>query len=129
MLFTKCFLLFLMISLVSSFIHHNALCVRGAVQRTLHLSAASSSVPVNRGNVVVSRDVEGESHDFNISYRIFRPMALSSRQAAPIVALHGGPSLPSDYLEPLVDCIPYRSIVLYDQLGCGDSDEPKTKEA
>lgn len=63
--------------------------------------------------------------EFQISYRIFRPMALSSQKAAPIVALHGGPSLPSDYLEPLVDVIPYRSIVLYDQLGCGKSDEPK----
>ena len=29
-----------------------------------------------------------------------RPMNLSSAQAAPIVALHGGPSVPSDYLHP-----------------------------
>jgi proline iminopeptidase len=52
-------------------------------------------------------------------------MALSSRQAAPIVALHGGPSIPSNYLYPLEDVIPYRSIVFYDQLGCGKSDEPQ----
>jgi proline iminopeptidase len=45
-------------------------------------------------------------------------------KAAPIVVLHGGPSLPSDYLYPLADVIPYRSIVYYDQLGCGRSDEP-----
>lgn len=52
-------------------------------------------------------------------------MSLSSRQAAPIVALHGGPSIPSNYLYPLEDVVPYRSIVFYDQLGCGKSDEPK----
>ncbi|KAL7529014.1 hypothetical protein ACHAXR_004032 [Thalassiosira sp. AJA248-18] len=52
-------------------------------------------------------------------------MSLSSRQAAPIVALHGGPSVPSSYLYPLEDVVPYRSIVFYDQLGCGKSDEPK----
>lgn len=51
-------------------------------------------------------------------------MSLSSRQAAPIVALHGGPSVPSDYLYPLEDAVPYRSIVYHDQLGCGRSDEP-----
>ncbi|KAL7523003.1 hypothetical protein ACHAWX_007740 [Stephanocyclus meneghinianus] len=51
-------------------------------------------------------------------------MALSSRQAAPIITLHGGPSLPSSYLYPLEKVVPYRSIVYYDQLGCGKSDEP-----
>jgi proline-specific peptidase len=51
-------------------------------------------------------------------------MALSSRQAAPIVTLHGGPSLPSSYLYPLEKVVPYRSIVYYDQLGCGKSDTP-----
>jgi proline-specific peptidase len=52
-------------------------------------------------------------------------MALSSRKAAPIVALHGGPSIPSTYLYPLEQLVPYRSIVFYDQLGCGKSEEPK----
>ncbi|KAL7551299.1 hypothetical protein ACHAWF_014495 [Thalassiosira exigua] len=52
-------------------------------------------------------------------------MSLSSQQSAPIVALHGGPSVPSNYLYPLEDVVPYRSIVFYDQLGCGKSDEPK----
>jgi proline iminopeptidase len=56
-------------------------------------------------------------------------MALSSRQAAPIVVLHGGPSVPSDYLFPLVEHIPYRSIVFYDQIGCGRSDEPQDVNA
>lgn len=33
--------------------------------------------------------------------------------------------MPSNYLYPLEDVVPYRSIVFYDQLGCGSSDEPK----
>jgi len=44
---------------------------------------------------------------------------------APIIALHGGPGLPSNYLLPLADAIPHRSIILYDQLGCGQSDSPE----
>jgi proline iminopeptidase len=51
-------------------------------------------------------------------------MSLSSQQAAPIVVLHGGPSLPSDYCYPLAKHVPYQSILFYDQLGCGKSDEP-----
>lgn len=33
--------------------------------------------------------------------------------------------MPSNYLYPLEQVIPYRSIVFYDQLGCGRSDEPE----
>eukprot|EP00536_Pseudo-nitzschia_multiseries_P004617 jgi/Psemu1/188538/e_gw1.78.74.1 len=56
-------------------------------------------------------------------------MNLSSQQAAPILVLHGGPGVPSDYLLPLRDVVPYRSIVFYDQLGCGRSPGPETLEA
>mmetsp|Transcript_29296 Transcript_29296/g.33687 ORF Transcript_29296/g.33687 Transcript_29296/m.33687 type:complete len:305 (-) Transcript_29296:30-944(-) len=48
-------------------------------------------------------------------------MNLSSQQAAPILVVHGGPGIPSDYLLPLREVIPYRSLVFYDQLGCGRS--------
>lgn len=85
---------------------------------TSHLSLSSA----NEGLIQVSRP-DGSEHQ--LSYRIIRPMSLSSAQAAPIVALHGGPSVPSNYLYPLEDVIPYRSIIFYDQLGCGKSDEPK----
>jgi pimeloyl-ACP methyl ester carboxylesterase len=61
---------------------------------------------------------------FNLAYTIHRPMTLSSQKACPILVLHGGPSVPSDFLFPLVNVVPYRSIVFYDQLGCGKSDEP-----
>lgn len=68
--------------------------------------------------------VERGSEECELAYRVVRPMSLSSRQAAPIVVLHGGPSVPSDYLYPLEQHVPYRSIVFYDQIGCGRSSEP-----
>lgn len=44
---------------------------------------------------------------------------------APIVVLHGGPGIPSNYLRPLQDTIqPSRPILFWDQLGCGKSDRP-----
>eukprot|EP00986_Skeletonema_menzelii_P008420 scaffold3535_cov148-Skeletonema_menzelii.AAC.4 len=85
---------------------------------SLHALSSSSA---NEGFVQVSRP-DGSEH--KLSYRVVRPMNLSSKQAAPIVALHGGPSVPSNYLYPLEDAVQYRSIVFYDQLGCGKSDQP-----
>ena len=79
-----------------------------------------SAIPCREGTVEVTR----ENSTFELSYKVLRPMSLSSRKAAPIVALHGGPSVPSDYLLPLAKVVPYRSILFYDQLGCGLSDEP-----
>lgn len=86
------------------------------------LVASSLTVPVREGTVRVTRD-DGRK-EFEISYALARPMSLSSAKAAPIVVLHGGPSVPSDYLYPLADVVPYRSILFFDQLGCGRSDEP-----
>uniref|UniRef100_A0A7S4QWU9 AB hydrolase-1 domain-containing protein n=2 Tax=Ditylum brightwellii TaxID=49249 RepID=A0A7S4QWU9_9STRA len=85
-----------------------------------------SSVACNDGTLVVSRTTPSSSsqNQFNLQYRIFRPRSLSSQQGAPIVVLHGGPGVPSDYLYPLVDVVPYRSMVYFDQLGCGRSDAP-----
>lgn len=49
----------------------------------------------------------------------------SSDERLPIVLLHGGPGVPSDYLEPL-DALAAsgRPVIRYDQLGCGRSDHP-----
>jgi proline iminopeptidase len=44
--------------------------------------------------------------------------------AIPLIALHGGPGCPHDYLEPLVGLAGERPVVFYDQLGCGNSDQP-----
>jgi proline iminopeptidase len=82
-------------------------------------------------NVTRSSDNNGDdggssssTSTHRLCYNIARPMNLSSKQAAPLVVLHGGPSVPSNYLYPLVNVVPYRSIIFYDQLGCGKSDEP-----
>lgn len=91
-----------------------------------------ASVACNDGRVQVPRDIKTsdeadgktQTHNFTLFHRTFRPMSLASRQAAPILVLHGGPGIPSDYLFPLVDVVPYRSMVFYDQLGCGRSDAP-----
>ncbi len=50
---------------------------------------------------------------------------VGSGDAIPLLALHGGPGFPHDYLEPLEDLSNERSVVFYDQLGCGKSDRPE----
>ena len=42
----------------------------------------------------------------------------------PLLLLHGGPGMAHDYLEPLEALAAARSIIFYDQLGCGRSDQP-----
>src|SRR5689334_7152224 len=42
----------------------------------------------------------------------------------PLLTLHGGPGFPHDYLEPLAALADERSVVFFDQLGCGRSDRP-----
>jgi len=92
---------------------------RHHIQANHHLLHKATAM--NEGDLTVMRGDE----ECKLAYRMVRPMSLSSRQAAPIVVLHGGPSVPSDYLYPLADYVPYRSIVFYDQIGCGRSSEPQ----
>ena len=43
----------------------------------------------------------------------------------PLLCLHGGPGVPHDYLEPLeAMATGGRRAIFYDQLGCGNSDQP-----
>lgn len=49
---------------------------------------------------------------------------VGSGSAIPLLALHGGPGVPHDYLEPLAALADERPIIFYDQLGCGKSDRP-----
>ena len=51
----------------------------------------------------------------------------STSPLPPLVVCHGGPGVPSDYLFPLVGI--GRSVVFWDQLGCGRSSSPKKEEA
>lgn len=43
---------------------------------------------------------------------------------APLLAAHGGPGFPSDYLEPIKGLGDERPVYFWDQLGCGRSDRP-----
>lgn len=50
----------------------------------------------------------------------------SDPERLPLVLLHGGPGVPSDYLEPLEQLAGGgREVIRYDQLGCGRSDHPE----
>lgn len=44
--------------------------------------------------------------------------------APPLLVLHGGPGASWDYLEPVLDLSPDRTVVVYDQLESGRSDHP-----
>ncbi len=49
----------------------------------------------------------------------------SDERKLPLVCLHGGPGCPHDYLEPLeAIAATGRQVIFYDQLGCGNSDQP-----
>ncbi len=45
----------------------------------------------------------------------------------PLLTLHGGPGAGYDYLEPLERLSTDRSVIFYDQLGCGKSDQPEDR--
>jgi proline iminopeptidase len=59
-----------------------------------------------------------------LAYCIFRPRQLTDVRKAPLIVLHGGPSIPSNYLLPIVNGVTDRSIVYYDMWGCGKSSRP-----
>ena len=47
------------------------------------------------------------------------------RDALPILLLHGGPGAASYYLEPFAERLAeHRPVIIFDQLGCGRSDQP-----
>ena len=49
---------------------------------------------------------------------------VGSGNGTPLLLLHGGPGVPSDYLEPFNALGDDRPVIFYDQLGCGKSDRP-----
>ena len=59
-----------------------------------------------------------------LSYCIFRPRQLHDNSRPPLVVVHGGPSIPSNYLLPIVNGVTDRSVIFYDQYGCGKSSRP-----
>jgi proline-specific peptidase len=50
---------------------------------------------------------------------------LGPQEGTPVLILHGGPGAASDYMHPLAERLAdHRPVVVYDQLGCGRSDQP-----
>jgi proline iminopeptidase len=47
---------------------------------------------------------------------------------APLLVLHGGPGSTHNYFAPLERLGKERTVVLYDQIGCGRSDRPQDIE-
>jgi pimeloyl-ACP methyl ester carboxylesterase len=131
------------IAAAAFFLQYTLLCIAGFQIDVAHVSSRCScrtsatalSAKPKDGTLQVTRNLQATPDDnvtkriFNLSYTIHRPMTLSSQKACPILVLHGGPSVPSNYLFPLVNVVPYRSIIFYDQLGCGKSDEPDDMNA
>ncbi|MDQ2715986.1 MAG: proline iminopeptidase-family hydrolase [Chloroflexota bacterium] len=63
------------------------------------------------------------SGEYRVWYRITGGGA--DHERIPLLALHGGPGIPHDYIENLADIASdSRRVILYDQLGCGRSDQP-----
>ena len=61
--------------------------------------------------------------DYHVWYRVVGDQEEPGR--VPLLCLHGGPGFPHDYLEPLESIAAAgRRVIFYDQLGCGNSDEP-----
>ncbi len=49
-------------------------------------------------------------------------------EPTPLLALHGGPGSTHHYFAPLEGLAPERPVVVYDQIGCGNSDRPQDLE-
>lgn len=62
--------------------------------------------------------------DKDKKFKLYFNLVNAQSAKPPVVVLHGGPGLPSDYLQPLKDVLRDRPILFHDQLGCGKSDQP-----
>lgn len=56
--------------------------------------------------------------------RVWYKIVGAGKPGVPLLTLHGGPGYPHDYLEPLEQLADQRPVIFYDQLGCGQSDQP-----
>jgi len=57
-------------------------------------------------------------------YRTWYRVVGDLDSATPLLALHGGPGSTHNYFRPLEQLAAERPVVLYDQIGCGNSDRP-----
>ena len=97
-----------------------SLCVTGALSRIGRYRVKIGSY--TEGNVLID---DNQGKPIILSYCIFRPRQLHDVTKPPLVCLHGGPSIPSNYLLPIVNGVTDRAIIFYDQWGCGKSSRPE----
>ena len=56
--------------------------------------------------------------------KIWYKIVGKNKPGIPLLVLHGGPGASHHYLEPIADLADERPVIFYDQLGCGNSDNP-----
>jgi proline iminopeptidase len=83
---------------------------------SLSLFMILASVPSVAGHAAGEREGFVEVEGGRVWYRI-----AGGGPGTPLLLLHGGPGIPSAYLEPLGALGDQRPVVFYDQLGCGHS--------
>jgi proline-specific peptidase len=104
-----------------------AACVRACVRACLCVRAAGVRAKSGRtGGLTLAYLHVGQV----VSPEVARPQRIYKQGSCtplPIVVLHGGPGVPSDYVFPLktLAAREQRKMFFYDQLGCGRSEGPK----
>jgi L-proline amide hydrolase len=71
---------------------------------------------------MVAEDGYADFRGYRTWYRV---VGDRKADAVPLVALHGGPGSTHNYFTPLEQLGAERPVVLYDQIGCGNSDRPQ----
>ena len=71
---------------------------------------------------MVAEDGYADFRGYRTWYRV---VGDRNADAVPLVALHGGPGSTHNYFTPLEQLGAERPVVLYDQIGCGNSDRPQ----
>lgn len=56
--------------------------------------------------------------------KVWYQIIAKNKPGIPLLALHGGPGASHHYLKPLADLTNERPVIFYDQLGCGNSENP-----
>lgn len=56
--------------------------------------------------------------------RVWYRIVGTDKKKLPLLCVHGGPGVPHEYLTPLEMLADERPVILFDQLGCGNSDCP-----
>lgn len=90
---------------------------------TVVLLAVAAAANSGAQQLLQQRDIE-EGYIQVTGGKVWYRIVGAKQPGIPVLALHGGPGVPSDYLESLEALADERPIIFYDQLGCGRSDLP-----